>query len=148
MLTVANRITVRSLKGRNHNGHLGRSNNGAVVAIREASQFMDIARLLPLQYLFHRKSCLFRSIGKDISSTYTKLEKLTLLAKRRTIFDDKPAEIQKLSYIIKQDIAHLNKQIAQLHTIGKYASPSSCWIFKEKILPGLRKIFKKKSCQG
>ena len=32
---------------------------------REASQFMDIAK----------------SIGKDITSTYTKLEKLTLLAK-------------------------------------------------------------------
>ena len=43
--TVAHRNTVRSLKGRNlnNNGHLGRS-NGAVVATREASQFMDIAR--------------------------------------------------------------------------------------------------------
>jgi len=100
--TAEFRITVRSLKGRNHNGHLGPSNE-AVVAIREASQFMDIAR----------------SIGKDITSTYTKLEKLTLLAKRKTIFDDKPVEIQELTYIIKQDIAHLNKQIGQLQTIAK-----------------------------
>ena len=61
-----------------------------------------------------------RSIGKDITSTYTKLEKLTLLAKRKTIFDDKPVEIQELTYIIKQDIAHLNKQIGQLQTIAKY----------------------------
>ena len=60
-----------------------------------------------------------RSIGKDITSTYTKLEKLTLLAKRKTIFDDKPVEIQELTYIIKQDIAHLNKQIGQLQTIAK-----------------------------
>ena len=30
-----------------------------------------------------------RSIGKDIANTYTKLEKLTLLAKRKTIFDDR-----------------------------------------------------------
>ena len=69
--------------------------------------------------IFHQEnSC--RSIGKDITSTYTKLEKLTLLAKRKTIFDDKPVEIQELTYIIKQDIAHLNKQIGQLQTIAKY----------------------------
>jgi hypothetical protein len=28
-------------------------------------------------------------------------------------------EIQELTYIIKQDIAHLNKQIGQLQTIAK-----------------------------
>jgi len=102
--TAEFRNTVRSLKGRNlnSNGHLRRANGSAVVT-REASQFMDIAR----------------SIGKDITSTYTKLEKLTLLAKRKTIFDDKPVEIQELTYIIKQDIAHLNKQIGQLQTIAK-----------------------------
>ena len=42
------------------------------------------------------------------------------MAKRKTIFDDKPVEIQELTYIIKQDIAHLNKQIGQLQTIAKY----------------------------
>jgi len=94
--------TVRSLKGRNlNNGHQPRANG--VVAARAAGQFMDIAR----------------SIGKDITATYTKLEKLTLLAKRKTIFDDKPVEIQELTYIIKQDLAHLNKQIGQLQTIAK-----------------------------
>ena len=50
------RNTVRSLKGRNlnNNGHIGRS-NGAVVATREASQFMDIARLVPF---FISNTCL------------------------------------------------------------------------------------------
>ena len=45
ILIVTLRNTVRSLKGRNlnSNGHVGRS-NGAVVATREASQLMDIAR--------------------------------------------------------------------------------------------------------
>merc|ERR1712038_1763788 len=100
--TAEFRNTVLSLKGRNlnSNGFPGRS---TVVATREASQLMDIAR----------------RIGKDITSTYCKLEKLTLLAKRKTIFDDKPVEIQELTYIIKQDIAHLNKQIGQLQTIAK-----------------------------
>lgn len=64
----------------------------------EWSQFMHVAR----------------QIGKDIASTFSKLEKLTLLAKRKTIFDDRPVEIQELTYIIKQDIGSLNKQIAQL----------------------------------
>ena len=52
MLTVAHRNTVRSLKDRNHTDQLGRS-NGAVLATSEASQFTEIARLLPFQYLLH-----------------------------------------------------------------------------------------------
>ena len=56
-----------------------------------------------------------RSIGKDIANTYTKLEKLTLLAKRKTIaFDDRPAEIQNLTFIIKEDMNQLNRQIGQV----------------------------------
>ena len=149
MLTVAHRNTVRSLKGRNlnNNGHIGRS-NGAVVATREASQFMDIARLVLFQHLFNYQEFSYRSIGKDITSTYTKLEKLTLLAKRKTIFDDKPVEIQELTYIIKQDIAHLNKQIAQLQTIGKYVSPVLAGFSTKKILSGLRKRTKASRKQG
>ncbi|XP_015927610.1 syntaxin-5 [Parasteatoda tepidariorum] len=60
-----------------------------------------------------------KQIGKDISSTFTKLEKLTLLAKKKTLFDDRPLEIQELTYIIKQDINNLNKQIAQLQEVSK-----------------------------
>lgn len=36
------------------------------------------------------------------------------MAKRKSLFDDKPVEIQELTYIIKQDIDSLNKQIRQL----------------------------------
>jgi syntaxin 5 len=57
---------------------------------------------------------LSRRIGKDISNTFNKLEKLAILAKRKSLFDDKPIEIQELTYIIKQDITSLNKQISQL----------------------------------
>ncbi|GAA5959821.1 hypothetical protein JCM3765_000112 [Sporobolomyces pararoseus] len=53
-------------------------------------------------------------IGKDIQGTTGKLEKLAQLAKRKTLFDDRPVEISELTYIIKQDIAALNQQIAQL----------------------------------
>ena len=40
-----------------------------------------------------------------------------LVAKRRALFDDKPVEIQELTYIIKQDINSLNEQIAQLQQV-------------------------------
>ena len=62
-----------------------------------------------------------RSIGKDIANTYTKLEKLTLLAKRKTIaFDDRPAEIQNLTFIIKEDMNQLNRQIGQVNIEFSY----------------------------
>lgn len=36
------------------------------------------------------------------------------VAKRKTLFDDRPVEISELTYIIRQDISSLNGQIAQL----------------------------------
>ncbi|CDO73471.1 hypothetical protein BN946_scf185013.g106 [Trametes cinnabarina] len=59
------------------------------------------------------------AIGKDIASTTVKLGKLAQLAKRKTLFDDRPVEISELTYIIKQDIANINKQIAQLQAYVK-----------------------------
>ncbi|KAL2912031.1 Integral membrane protein SED5 [Polyrhizophydium stewartii] len=54
------------------------------------------------------------AIGREISSTMTKLQKLTALAKRKSLFDDRPVEINELIYIIKQDIAKINLQIGKL----------------------------------
>ncbi|NXO05017.1 STX5 protein, partial [Rhinopomastus cyanomelas] len=62
-------------------------------------------------------SLMAKRIGKDLSNTFAKLEKLTILAKRRSLFDDKALEIEELTYIIKQDINSLNKQIAQLQEL-------------------------------
>lgn len=39
------------------------------------------------------------------------------MAKKRSLFDDKPAEINELTYIIKQDINNLNKDISQLQLV-------------------------------
>lgn len=100
--TAEFRNTVQSLRGRLINGH-GGNRNAVSRATRQGSDFINIAK----------------SIGQDITNTYTKLEKLTLLAKRKTIFDDKPVEIQELTYIIKHDIANLNRQIGQLQNIAK-----------------------------
>lgn len=101
--------TIRSLQGQQlgraggFNQQLAPQDKHGQLA-RRSKEFMTIAR----------------SIGKDIANTYTKLEKLTLLAKRKTIaFDDRPAEIQNLTFIIKEDMNQLNRQIGQLRQIAK-----------------------------
>ncbi|KAF8516542.1 t-SNARE [Hysterangium stoloniferum] len=53
-------------------------------------------------------------IGKDIAKTTGNLGKLAQLAKRKTLFDDRPMEISELTHWIKQDIAKINKDIASL----------------------------------
>lgn len=40
-----------------------------------------------------------------------------LVAKRKTLFDDRPVEISELTYVIKQDLASLNHQIAGLQAL-------------------------------
>lgn len=41
------------------------------------------------------------------------------MAKRKSLFDDRPAEIQELTYIIKGDLNSLNQQIARLQDVSK-----------------------------
>ena len=101
---------VRSFQGRQLNGQLPSSSSAPLLppsstAARQSGDFMKIAR----------------SIGRDIAATFTKLEKLTLLARRKTLFDDRPAEIQELTFIIKEDMGQLNRQIGQLQQIARAA---------------------------
>ncbi|KAL1407282.1 Integral membrane protein SED5 [Vanrija albida] len=63
------------------------------------------------------------NIAKDINNTTLKLQKLAQLAKRKTLFDDRPIEISELTYIIRQDIASLNTQIAQLQVFVRANKP-------------------------
>lgn len=41
------------------------------------------------------------------------------MARRKTLFDDRPVEISELTYIIKHDIAAINKQLSDLQTFNK-----------------------------
>lgn len=91
---------VKLMQSRHGNGVVSHGQNPA---LRHRSEFTQIAK----------------KIGRDLANTYAKLEKLTLLAKRKSLFDDKPVEIQELTYIIKQDINSLNKQIAHLQELSK-----------------------------
>ncbi|TDZ15498.1 Integral membrane protein sed5 [Colletotrichum sidae] len=64
-------------------------------------------------------------IGRGISSTMAKLEKLASLARRRTLFDDRPVEINELTYIIKQDLSSLNQQIGNLQVLTRQQHPKA-----------------------
>lgn len=51
------------------------------------------------------------TIGKELNATMLKLQQLATLAKSKSLFDDKPMEINELIFVIKQDIAKVHKQI-------------------------------------
>lgn len=53
-------------------------------------------------------------IAKDISHTTELLSKLALLAKKRPLFDDKPVEVNELTYVIKQEIFKIEQNIQNL----------------------------------
>ncbi|KAK3707227.1 Integral membrane protein SED5 [Vermiconidia calcicola] len=58
-------------------------------------------------------------IGRGISATMGKLQRLGELAKRKTLFDDRPVEIAELTYVIKQDLAGLNQSIGRLQGLSR-----------------------------
>uniref|UniRef100_U3FB13 Syntaxin-5 n=1 Tax=Micrurus fulvius TaxID=8637 RepID=U3FB13_MICFL len=95
------RSACKSLQSRENGLHINKPAQSG--AIQQRSEFTLMAK----------------RIGKDLSNTFAKLEKLTILAKRKSLFDDKAVEIEELTYIIKQDINSLNKQIAQLQEFVK-----------------------------
>ncbi|KAJ2906017.1 hypothetical protein MKZ38_003500 [Zalerion maritima] len=64
-------------------------------------------------------------IGRGISATMAKLEKLAQLAKRKTLFDDRPVEINELTFIIKQDLSSINQQILNLQALTKQQHPKA-----------------------
>ncbi|XP_017083473.1 syntaxin-5 [Drosophila eugracilis] len=94
---------IRSLQARNITRAVNIRDPRKAKQVQSYSEFMMVAKF----------------IGKNIASTYAKLEKLTMLAKKKSLFDDRPQEIQELTYIIKGDLNALNQQIARLQDISK-----------------------------
>jgi syntaxin 5 len=45
------------------------------------------------------------------------------VARRRTLFDDRPVEINELTFVIKQDLSSLNQQIGALQALAKQQHP-------------------------
>lgn len=48
-----------------------------------------------------------------------------IVAKRKSLFDDRPVEISELTYVIKQDLASLNSQIAALQSLTLAQHPKA-----------------------
>ncbi|KAJ3296645.1 cis-Golgi t-SNARE syntaxin [Rhizoclosmatium sp. JEL0117] len=62
-------------------------------------------------------------IAREINSTMAKLHSLTQLAKKKTLFDDRPTEINDLTLAIKADITKINRQIALLQQHQRSQQP-------------------------
>ncbi|KAF2738488.1 syntaxin-5 [Polyplosphaeria fusca] len=73
---------------------------------------------------FARKAA---DVGRGISGTMAKLERLAQLAKRKTLFDDRPVEINELTFVIKQDLSQLTGQIKSLQdlTVKQHPRPGA-----------------------
>ncbi|KAG0679401.1 cis-Golgi t-SNARE syntaxin [Pichia californica] len=77
---------------------------------------------------FNRKA---GQIAKEIVSVTGSLTKLAQLTKRKQLFGDKPADIVQLTYIIKQDIFRIEKELKDLKSVqvsdqrGKNSNSSS-----------------------
>ncbi|KRX65392.1 Syntaxin-5, partial [Trichinella sp. T9] len=99
----------------------GRDRSAEFRAIAQSFQLKMMASAQPVQPRqrvvrteLQQFSLLSKQIGHDLSETFLKLEKLTILAKKKSLFDDRPGEVDELTQIIKQDIANLNRQIGML----------------------------------
>ena len=59
------------------------------------------------------------TIGRNIAHTCEKLEKLALLVSNKSLFEDKSGEINKLTEIINEDLAGLDRMITELSAFSK-----------------------------
>ena len=65
------------------------------------------------------------NVARGVASTMQKLERLSQLAKRKTLFDDRPVEFDELTFVIKQDMAALSGQVQTLQQINIKQHPKS-----------------------
>ena len=63
--------------------------------------------------------------ARSISGTMAKLERLSQLARRKTLFDDRPVEIDELTFVIKQDMAQISRQIQDLQSLTTKQHPKA-----------------------
>ena len=100
---------VRLLQSQEHRNGFPPSANVAPNSVKQ--------RQAPFAHEFNRCA---KEIGQDLAMTYAKLEKLTLLSKKKSIFDDRGSEIEQLSHMIKDDIQHLNQNISKLQDLSRH----------------------------
>ncbi|KAL7750233.1 Integral membrane protein SED5 [Sorochytrium milnesiophthora] len=86
---------------------------------RNAQQQEQKEKLLDSKQQHSQFAMMASQIARDIHQTSSKLEKLAKLAKRKSLFDDRPVEIVELTAVIKSEITSLNQQISSLQSFAK-----------------------------
>lgn len=93
-------------------------------AVAEALQFNQMAK----------------RIGRELSETCAKLEKLTVLGKSSSLFNDRAGEMEELTQAVKTDIGLLNKQIGTLqeYVKSRRLGPNSSGQHSSRVVVGLQ----------
>lgn len=87
------------------NGYIsGKADRDKIV--QSSIQFNQLAKLAEILGKNEIINLFLRRIGRDLSMTCAKMEKLTQLAKKKSLFDDRSGEVEELSQIIKQVIKY------------------------------------------
>lgn len=61
-------------------------------------------------------------IAAEIADTTQMLQRLAQLAQRKTLFDDRPVEINELTHVIKQKVSRVNESLTQLQSRARTTS--------------------------
>lgn len=64
-------------------------------------------------------------VARGVASTMQKLERLSQLARRKTLFDDRPVEFDELTFVIKQDMTALSGQVQNLQQMNSKLHPKA-----------------------
>lgn len=64
-------------------------------------------------------------VARGVASTMQKLERLSQLARRKTLFDDRPVEFDELTFVIKQDMAALSGRVQALQAMNSKQHPKA-----------------------
>jgi syntaxin 5 len=62
-------------------------------------------------------------VARGVAGTMQKLERLSQLARRKTLFDDRPVEFDELTFVIKQDMTALSGQVQNLQHMNAKLHP-------------------------
>ncbi|KAF2090414.1 syntaxin-5 [Saccharata proteae CBS 121410] len=115
------RSILQQAQRRQANSKVGQQRQSLLSASQKAEANGDAAANPKRQRSeFARKAA---EIGRGIAGSMAKLDRLAQLAKRKTLFDDRPVEIAELTYIIKQDLVALNGNIKQLESLSAAQHP-------------------------
>jgi len=107
--------------------------NHAAESVRVKLNTTKVVKRTPIQQK-SQFNLVASKIGKELYDTSDKLAKLAKLARNDSIFVDPEREIEELTFIIKQSIHSLNKELALLRDFSKSSNNSSAQSHSDTII--------------